>query len=192
MNKKQFMFLIFITFLSTAVFSQENKNLSNKKTSKKQIVPQINEEFKYTLVFFNKDTYSLHSVNKKTKVISGLKKEEKVKLVIEDLFSIPEEELEKTGLRRAIKPQIKIENVLCSTQTYKISDKEEVKHIAAEIELSRDIIPYLSDDTLDDLVTQIRFTLELSGFDFTQVDLKVKDKKGQKHNLIYFVDHKEE
>ncbi len=184
-SKKSFVYvLLFVLVLLNEGWSQ------NKKQAKK-IIPR-NVDFEYQLVFFDKDTYLPRAITKKTQLSPNITKEQKIKLIIEDMLSIPEETLTQQGLRKVIKPKISVVDVKCSTPTYKTLDGVEVKHHAVMIEFSRDIIPLLDDATLEDFVTQIRFTLEASGIECTQLDLKTRDKKGILRNLIYFTDHKEE
>jgi RecB family endonuclease NucS len=45
---------------------------------------------------------------------------------------------------------------------------------------------------LEDLTTQIRFTLELSGIECTKLELVAKDKKGNLRSLMHFLDNKED
>ncbi|MCS7227425.1 MAG: hypothetical protein NZ839_00485 [Endomicrobia bacterium] len=183
-SKIKILIFIIITILHNNIVYSQQKKQTNK------IIPKsIN--FEYQLVFFEKDTYLLRAVTKNKQVSPSITKEQKIKVIVEDLLSISEDTLNQQGLRKVIKPKISVVDVKCSTQTYKTLDGVEVKHQAVMIEFSRDIIPHLNEVVLEDFVTQIRYTFELSGIECTQLDLKTKDKKGNLRNLTYFIDNKE-
>lgn len=188
-TKQKLCFLMFLLFFVSTTVAQQQISSTKKKVLRKQ---DNNEEFNYQLVYFDTNNYILHGMSKKTVIPKGMKKEDKVKLIVEDLLSISDDELKKQGLKKAIKPKVKIENVKCLTETHKTLDNIEIHHDVVTIEFSRDIIPYLDPVTLEDLTTQIRFTLEFSGIKCTKLELITKDKNGKPHSLMHFLDNKEE
>lgn len=190
MNKKYIISFLSIIFITTLVFSQQSKDVSKK--SKKQVITQQTEEFGYELVFFDEETGLPKSVKRKTIIPLKTKKEEKVKTIVNDLLSFSDTEAKQKKVRKVIKPKIEVVDVKCSTETHKTLDNIEIHHNVVLIEFPREIIPYLDPVVLEDLTTQIRFTLELSGIECTKLELVAKDKKGNLRSLMHFLDNKED
>lgn len=154
------------------------------------------EDMNYKLVFFELDEYASpkvieRKIKTKIKTKQVMKKEDRIKLILNDLLSYPTDVLKTKGLFRPIKAKVEVLDVKTATTTKKLAPDITITHREVHIELSRNIIPYLTDETVEMLGTQICKTLEHSGYDFTAFYLKVRDKKGILRPLIHFVDNPE-
>ena len=190
MNKKFLLIFLSITIFITMLFTQQSKETTKK--SKKHISLQQTEEFEYELVFFDEETGLPKSIKRKDRLTLKPKKEEKVKKIVNDLLSFSDAEAKQKKVIKVIKPKIEVVDVKCSTETHKTLDGIEIHHEVVLIEFPREIIAYLDPVVLEDLTTQIRFSLELSGIECTKLELVTKDKKGRIRSLMHFLDNKEE